>query len=1313
MYSAARGLLIGAVVLLWQVTLLSPTYAVIHEWTNAVDGTFSTGGNWTPVGPPGVGDTALFNEASPAYTVSFTSSPTSDALDFDAGDVTFRSFGVDQTYNITTGGADVSIQNGTLTLGVSGDPLDLNIGDALTVNNTAFLNVEFGSDLTADGLVSVGNGGGGDGTIIVDNSSISLGDSTSDQVRLGLSGLTGTLTLQNESTGVILGDTEFALSGSSNSKGFLNVYSGSTLTTGDLEVVNSSTGSNREGKITVDGTQGGTDSELTMSGASTITVGRATQATISEVEITNSGIFNSGTGAAIFQNGAVLDIGSGGTFVSNGPLTIDGATLDLASTGTFTNGVGSSLLAQNNAQLNFYGDQNIDNGVTWTLQTGTDYTTDSSGDDLFVGNVTNGTLIVENSGTTVDLSLGGDVYIGFNGATGTMTVRDDATANFDIVNVADDSDPGTTGILNIEDGADVTANHIEVASFFAGPTTSGTINIGGTTGFASLTINGAGTIKVGDTSALDGPGTINITNFRGSLIGGTGLTTIENSGLIEINDGTFQAKGDVLVSGGELRELNNGNFDLESGLTLTANGLGQVNFDSAYDIDDDTTFLIQGGADFSVTSSLDIGFGNGESGTLIVEGVGSTVTVTSTTSVGELGGSGNLTLRGGATASFSTLAIVDIPSAQPTTGTVLVELGANVTSSSLFVNDEGGNGTAGALTITGSGSSWAATTLVLGDDLSGTATIEVLDGGALTTTSTATFQDTGVMTIDGGTVAFGAHSASGGQIDFVSGSLSSGSDWTIESGGILGHLVTLTPGKHLATTGTFDDLDLETGGTLVLDGGSLDVYRINDNGGSFQFLSGTLSLRDFNAFDIDSSSIFGSAYTLGTNQHVILASRGNVSAGALLTLDGGTINSTSQFFNSGTTVVGAGSQLSVDTLDNFSTGRLVIGPNSSVQLNTTSVEANVGEIQLAGGSATFEFAGTNYTNLGLIRGDGTFSGNLTNDAAGEIRTSFGERIRVTGTNGANAGQLNLQGGTLEFDNPLTNGATGDILGRGTLDVGGSGLVNEGDLVLSNGQTDIFGDVANQTTGRVIVSGNADVTFWDDVSDSGTLFNVSTGSSATFFGTAGFGVSGGGDVFFEADITPGSSPGLETFGGNVHLGVLANLEIEIEGTSKGSQYDSLDISGLADLGGSLEISFLNGFLPSAGDTFEIITASSVSDTFDALVLPSLPGDLLWFVNYDATSVNLVSTYAGDFDEDGDVDDDDLIAWEGGFGSAPAVHMTGDANADVLAGGFDFLVWQRQFGMVGGAPAVAAVVPEPCGITLSILGGLLLVGWRQRG
>jgi len=47
---------------------------------------------------------------------------------------------------------------------------------------------------------------------------------------------------------------------------------------------------------------------------------------------------------------------------------------------------------------------------------------------------------------------------------------------------------------------------------------------------------------------------------------------------------------------------------------------------------------------------------------------------------------------------------------------------------------------------------------------------------------------------------------------------------------------------------------------------------------------------------------------------------------------------------------------------------------------------------------------------------------------------------------------------------------------------------------------------------------------------------------------------------------------------------------------------------------------------------------------------------------------------DFDNDGDVDDDDLTSWEAAYGTDDGADADGDGDSD----GADFLVWQREFG-----------------------------------
>ena len=86
------------------------------------------------------------------------------------------------------------------------------------------------------------------------------------------------------------------------------------------------------------------------------------------------------------------------------------------------------------------------------------------------------------------------------------------------------------------------------------------------------------------------------------------------------------------------------------------------------------------------------------------------------------------------------------------------------------------------------------------------------------------------------------------------------------------------------------------------------------------------------------------------------------------------------------------------------------------------------------------------------------------------------------------------------------------------------------------------------------------------------------------------------------------------------------------------------------------------------------------------------------------------FEADFNEDGDVDGDDLVAWRAGFSmSGDAGHMHGDADGDADVDGADFLTWQRQ---VGNSSTVAATakIPEPASKLMLVPGVLLL--FRRR-
>ena len=585
-----------------------------------------------------------------------------------------------------------------------------------------------------------------------------------------------------------------------------------------------------------------------------------------------------------------------------------------------------------------------------------------------------------------------------------------------------------------------------------------------------------------------------------------------------------------------------------------------------------------------------------------------------------------------------------------------------------FISVQGGSGTYtlsgnGVLAVTGD-------TYVGGGDMIGNGTgVMNLNGG--TATVTGLFKvwdyDGTVVNLAGATLSVGSLNTDGdpSRFTWTSGALNlTNSSLTIGSSGPLGTALTINSSKLLTVSGTTTIDPLRA---VTISGGSFSTGDLVNNG-AFNFVSGTLGITGAGGLTVGTGGALGATATLGAGQRLNVANSLGVNASGLLVVE------------SGATVTAGGGIV------------------------------NDGEIHLAGSTA--QLAGGALANSGLILGDGRIANGLTNVAGGEIRAENAKRLKLQGANGTNAGRINLQGGTAEFSQALTNGAAGRIEGRGTLITGGAGLTNNGHIALASGITDVFGDVTNDTGAGslgVSVSGNADVTFWDDVTNvAGSLFRVSSGSSATFFGTfAGAGISGTGDVYFEADVTPGASPTIAQFGGNVALGSTSTLAIELGGAIRGSEYDAIVASGDLTLSGALAVSLIDAgaglFAPEVGDSFDILDWGGLSGTFASIYLPTLAG-LEWDTSmlYTDGVLSVASPFLeADFNENGAVNAVDFALWKTGFGaSVDATHMQGDANGDEDVDGADFLVWQRQLGNV---PAVAAtaVIPEPGSFLLCIV------------
>jgi hypothetical protein len=244
----------------------------------------------------------------------------------------------------------------------------------------------------------------------------------------------------------------------------------------------------------------------------------------------------------------------------------------------------------------------------------------------------------------------------------------------------------------------------------------------------------------------------------------------------------------------------------------------------------------------------------------------------------------------------------------------------------------------------------------------------------------------------------------------------------------------------------------------------------------------------------------------------------------------------------------------------------------------------------------------------------------------------------------------------------------------------------------------------------VSAGTLDTTAGEFGITNGATFNLAGGvmnASTVTLQSSTFGFTGGTlhATTFNGNLTnvggtlaPGASPGTLAVNGN-YTQSAGLLEIELGGTSSG-QFDKLNVTGNTMLGGSLDVNLINGFMPTLGQSWEIIdVAGTLSGAFAGLAEGSP------FANYGGTLltisyaggdgndvfINTVAGQAGDFDFDGDVDGQDFLVWQRNTGVG------------------ELASWQNNFG-AGALAANNVAVPEPS--TLVLLTGMAVAGSCRR-
>lgn len=389
--------------------------------------------------------------------------------------------------------------------------------------------------------------------------------------------------------------------------------------------------------------------------------------------------------------------------------------------------------------------------------------------------------------------------------------------------------------------------------------------------------------------------------------------------------------------------------------------------------------------------------------------------------------------------------------------------------------------------------------------------------------------------------------------------------------------------------------------------GEITIYCPFDNAGTVRVETGSLALRGFNATGGSDSGDY-EVETAGTlildgGAPRTMSAEASISGQGTLAVHGGNTGlagaydmHATRFMNvNGSGVLNLNADATTDTLE-IVTGTLGGSGTLTVTEAFTWTGGGMGGsgTTVVGPTATLAIDGadTKYLSDSRI---------LQNDGAGIWAGSDGF------SNGG--GALFLNNGTLEV-------VTGTPDAFGTFFAGT--FTNTGTFILDSGDITRFASFFHNQGVVEIVSGT--LTLSGSNADGGThsgSCSISEGAALEFAGgnhtltdaalIHGNGVvaHSNGGLANHASIAPGASPGILTWMSAPPFAPQGDalLDIEIGGYAPGAEHDVLAVDGRALPAGTIEVSLTDGFLPDEGEEITILTATEgVCREFDTEILP---------------------------------------------------------------------------------------------------------------
>jgi fibronectin-binding autotransporter adhesin len=316
----------------------------------------------------------------------------------------------------------------------------------------------------------------------------------------------------------------------------------------------------------------------------------------------------------------------------------------------------------------------------------------------------------------------------------------------------------------------------------------------------------------------------------------------------------------------------------------------------------------------------------------------------------------------------------------------------------------------------------------------------------------------------------------------------------------------------------------------------------------------------------------------------------------------GTYNLSKGTLKVGDLVLGEGSgTISAAFIQTGGTVNMIFSLDGFTETGTLAVaQTGTGSYDLAKGTLD---GGDEYVALGA-GSVGTFT-----QAAGSTNSmaAAGDTLYV-GYGGQ--GTYNMNGGTLKSINEVVGGGNGTT-GNGTFTektgtntiaaISGSG----GELEIGDNATGIY-DLDGGTLKAVSLT----------IGAAGNLVVDKTASAAITFTISGTTMNDGKMSFTGASASLGAFTNdgsltlnaTTTTAGKLTLGTYTQgsggtLTINLDGTTAGTNYYALNISGAATLGGTLDLS--TGFAPVVGNTWDILNYTSETGSFATVDLPTAP------------------------------------------------------------------------------------------------------------